>query len=57
MFILSAAFLLLIFALVCAAGQAATLVRLHADHIAFYYDRFLIEADGHVKSNRATAFR
>jgi hypothetical protein len=26
-----------------------TIVRLTADHIEFYYDRFLIEADGHVR--------
>jgi hypothetical protein len=28
---------------------APTIVRLSADHIEFYYDRFLIEADGHVR--------
>jgi hypothetical protein len=27
----------------------ATVLRLRADHIAFYYDRFLVEADGHVQ--------
>ena len=27
----------------------ATVVRLRADHIEFYYDRYLIEADGHVQ--------
>jgi hypothetical protein len=53
---LSAALLPLIFVLVCAAGQAATLVRLHADHIAFYYDRFLIEADGHVRIETSDGF-
>jgi hypothetical protein len=53
---LSAIFLPLIFALVCAAGQAATLVRMHADHIAFYYDRFLIEADGHVRIQTSDGF-
>ena len=26
-----------------------TVVRLRADHIAFYYDRYLVEADGHVQ--------
>ncbi len=26
-----------------------TVLRLRADHIAFYYDRYLIEADGHVQ--------
>ena len=27
----------------------ATILQLHADHITFYYDRYLIEADGHVQ--------
>ena len=27
----------------------STVLRLHADHIEFYYDRYLIEADGHVQ--------
>ncbi len=31
------------------ATPAPTIVRLTADHIEFYYDRFLIEADGHVR--------
>lgn len=53
---LSAGLLPLIFVLVCAAGHAATLVRLHADHIAFYYDRFLIEADGHVRIQTSDGF-
>jgi hypothetical protein len=44
------------FALACAAGHAATLVRLHADHIAFYYDRYLIEADGHVRVETSNGF-
>lgn len=35
--------------LCCAAADAETLVRLHADNVAFYYDRFLIEADGNVR--------
>ncbi|HET9031025.1 MAG TPA: hypothetical protein VFN49_12700 [Candidatus Aquilonibacter sp.] len=30
-------------------ARAETIVRLQADHIAFYYDRFLVEADGHVR--------
>jgi hypothetical protein len=38
--------------LLCTFGRAeaglATIVRLRADHIQFYYDRYLIEADGHV---------
>ncbi len=29
-------------------AEALTTIRLRADRIAFYYDRFLIEADGHV---------
>ncbi len=33
----------------CAPAGAATIVRLHANRIAFYYDRFLIEADGNVR--------
>jgi hypothetical protein len=44
------------FALACAAGQAATLVRMHADRIAFYYDRFLVEADGHVRLQTSDGF-
>ncbi len=31
------------------ARDATTLIQLRADHIAFYYDRYLIEADGHVR--------
>ena len=30
-------------------ASAQTLLHLDADHIAFYYDRFLVEADGHVR--------
>ncbi|MBV8154594.1 MAG: hypothetical protein JOY98_09245 [Candidatus Eremiobacteraeota bacterium] len=30
-------------------GPAPALVRLTADHMEFYYDQFLIEADGHVR--------
>ena len=30
-------------------AEAQTLLHLHADRIAFYYDRFLVEADGHVR--------
>ncbi|HEY9086194.1 MAG TPA: hypothetical protein VIN40_09730 [Candidatus Tyrphobacter sp.] len=29
-------------------AEALTTLRLHADRIAFFYDRFLVEADGHV---------
>jgi hypothetical protein len=32
-----------------AANPAATAIELQADRIAFYYDRYLIEADGHVR--------
>ncbi|MDE2482131.1 MAG: hypothetical protein KGN02_08070 [bacterium] len=42
----------LVLALSCARAEAAappTTIRLHADRIAFYYDRYLIEADGHVR--------
>lgn len=37
--------------LLCSAAPSAaeTVVRLHADRIAFYYDRYLIEADGNVR--------
>ncbi|HTU69747.1 MAG TPA: hypothetical protein VMF11_05450 [Candidatus Baltobacteraceae bacterium] len=31
------------------AATPATVIRLRADHIEFYYDRDLVEADGHVK--------
>ncbi len=31
-----------------ARADALTVIRLHADRIAFYYDRFVIEADGNV---------
>ena len=31
------------------AARAETLLRLHADRITFYYDRYLVEADGHVR--------
>jgi len=30
-------------------GPPITVVRLRADHIEFYYDRYLVEADGHVQ--------
>jgi hypothetical protein len=53
---LSAALALLTFVLACASAQANTLVRLSADHIAFYYDRFLIEADGNVRIQTSDGF-
>jgi hypothetical protein len=31
------------------AASAAPVIRLSADHIAFYFDRFLVEADGNVR--------
>ncbi|MEO6836024.1 MAG: hypothetical protein ABI231_09005 [Candidatus Tumulicola sp.] len=40
----------------CATAQANTIVRLTADHIAFYYDRFLIEADGNVRVQTSDGF-
>ncbi len=42
------AFALLILFVRAPAG-AQTILRLSADRIAFYYDRFLLEADGHVR--------
>lgn len=35
-------------ALSCARADALTVIRLHADRIAFYYDRFVVEARGNV---------
>jgi hypothetical protein len=48
---LRALFALTIFVVLAAPAYAAqpVLVRLSADHVQFYYDRFLIEADGHVR--------
>ena len=31
------------------AATPATIVRLHADRVAFYFDRYLVEADGNVE--------
>ncbi|HVS46467.1 MAG TPA: hypothetical protein VMS32_07370 [Verrucomicrobiae bacterium] len=31
------------------SSLATPTIRLHADHVAFYYDRFLVEADGNVR--------
>lgn len=36
-----------------ASARAMDVVRLHADHITFYYDRRLIEADGNVRVTTA----
>ena len=47
---------LLVFAITCASARANTIVRLTADHIAFYYDSFLIEADGNVRVQTSDGF-
>ncbi|HEY8296666.1 MAG TPA: hypothetical protein VIG32_01410 [Candidatus Baltobacteraceae bacterium] len=39
---------LVTFALCCGSASARTMIHLKAGHIAFYYDRFLIEGDGGV---------
>ena len=46
---IAAAFAALAFLFVAGEARANTLVRLNADHIAFYYDQYLIEADGNVR--------
>lgn len=43
------AVLLFLCTLCAAVARAETLVRLHADRIEFYYDRYLIRADGNVR--------
>jgi hypothetical protein len=53
---LRAVLTLLVLAVACAPARAATIVRLSADHIAFYYDRFLIEADGNVRVQTSDGF-
>jgi hypothetical protein len=53
---LCAALALLAFATACTSARANTIVRLTADHIDFYYDRFLIEADGHVRLQTSDGF-
>lgn len=35
--------------LCCASATAATLIHVHANSVNFYYDRFLLEADGNVR--------
>jgi hypothetical protein len=47
---------LLAFAITCASARANTIVRLTADHVAFYYDSFLIEADGNVRVQTSDGF-
>jgi hypothetical protein len=46
--------------MVCSAARAAdpphTLLHLNANHIAFYYDRFLLEADGNVRLRTSDGF-
>ena len=54
--ILSAVLLPLLLALACTAARANTLLQLQADHISFYYDRFLLEADGHVRVQTSDGF-
>jgi len=46
----------LTFAIACACARANTIVRLSADHIQFYYDSFLIEADGNVRVSTSDGF-
>ena len=41
--------LLALAGMLTASARAMDVVRLHADHIAFYYDNYLIEATGHVR--------
>lgn len=55
--LLPAVLTLLAIALACANAQAATIVRLSADRIAFYYDRFLVEADGNVRIETSDGFQ
>jgi len=38
-----------IFGALAPASPSATLIRLKADHVQFFYDRFLVEADGNVR--------
>ncbi len=47
--LIAASLLVVSFLVSAGAASARTLIRLSADHLAFYYDRFLIEADGHVR--------
>lgn len=53
---LSAFLVPLAFAAACTVSRANTIVRLTADHIAFYYDTFLIEADGNVRVRTSDGF-
>ncbi|MGA8533617.1 MAG: hypothetical protein WB615_05870, partial [Candidatus Tumulicola sp.] len=53
---LCAALAPLTFAIAYASAQANTIVRLTADHVAFYYDTFLIEADGNVRVQTSDGF-
>ncbi|MGA8533433.1 MAG: hypothetical protein WB615_04940, partial [Candidatus Tumulicola sp.] len=43
-------------ATICAQARPNTIVRLSADHLAFYYDTFLIEADGNVRVQTSDGF-
>lgn len=53
---LCATIALLAFAAACGPARANTIVRLTAKHIAFYYDRFLVEADGDVRVQTSDGF-
>jgi hypothetical protein len=53
----AAALVPLLFVLACGGVRANTLVRLAANHIGFYYDRFLIEADGNVRIQTSDGFQ
>jgi hypothetical protein len=45
----AAALLLISAAITPLSAQAATMIHLQADRIDFYYDRYLVEANGHVR--------
>lgn len=55
---LRALFALTIFVVLARPAYAAgpVLVRLSADRVQFYYDRFLVEADGHVRLQASNGF-
>ncbi len=46
----------LTFAIACASARANTTIALTADHIAFYYDTFQVEADGNVRIRTSDGF-
>ena len=53
---LSAVLALLALTICCATARANTIVRITADHLAFYYDTFLVEADGNVRVETSDGF-